>query len=133
MKKCFFLFLIALQLFVSCKQSNFDHMCQKEAETQTKQMCPKKMTDGVYLDSVAYFMSEKTFTYYYSLDDSMYTEGSIMRGMDQVREKLREEIVNSVELKKYKDHDVNFKYIYYGKKSKKRLLLYRITPKDYRK
>mgnify|MGYP007099009387 CR=1 FL=1 len=45
---------ILLTLYGCSRQMNFDERCRKEAQMQTKKVCPKVITPGITLDSITY-------------------------------------------------------------------------------
>lgn len=134
MKNIFILscLIISVMLAACNRQSTFDDRCEKEARQQTLQYCPQKIIDGLMLDSITYTRAKHRFSYYYTIDDSMY----VMDNMPDVREKLRADLLksikSSVELKKAKENNVVFQYTYYGKYSQKSVLRFTFEPQEYK-
>ena len=125
--------MLTLLLTACNSQASFDERCRKEAKQQTLQLCPRKIIDGLTLDSVTYTPVGRRFSYCHTLDDSLYATDRIK----EVHEKLRTDILNnirkSVELKKYKEKKVVFQYTYIGKYSKHPVLRFTFEPKEYSK
>ena len=81
MKRLFlFLPLLLLTLF-SCRQSSFDDQCAEQAEEFTEKQCPKKISEGVVLDSMTYSKTLRCLSYHYTLsgkvDDAKLVQGNI--------------------------------------------------------
>lgn len=133
MKRLFlFLPLLLLTLF-SCRQSSFDDQCAEQAEEFTEKQCPKKISEGVVLDSMTYSKTLRCLSYHYTLsgkiDDAKLVQGNI--GM--FRNQLLSMITNSVELKRAKDEGMSFRYIYNSASSHKQLVSITLCKEDYDK
>lgn len=84
------------------------------------------------LDSLSYDMKSRTLTYYYTLegtldDDKVLTE----EVYDGFRKELCKNIINSVELKNYKEKLINLRYCYYSKSKGNIRFKTTFTPEDY--
>lgn len=133
MKRLFlFLPLLLLALF-SCRQSSFDDQCAEQAEEFTEKQCPKKISEGVVLDSMTYSKTLRCLSYHYTLcgkiDDAKLVQGNI--GM--FRNQLLSMITNSVELKRAKDEGMSFRYVYNSASSHKQLVSITLCKEDYDK
>ncbi len=133
MKRLFlFLPLLLLTLF-SCRQSSFDDQCAEQAEEFTEKQCPKKISEGVVLDSMTYSKTLRCLSYHYTLcgkiDDAKLVQGNI--GM--FRNQLLSMITNSVELKRAKDEGMSFRYVYNSASSHKQLVSITLRKEDYDK
>ena len=73
------------------------------------------------------------FQYYYTMEDSLYSQENLNQYKEDIRNSLCKNIVNSIELKKYKEKNIAFQYIYIYRESKKRSLMYTFTSQDYNK
>ena len=133
MKTCFAMVVLCAGLLLTgCKeQKSFDSMCQKEARDQTLKMCPRKVAQGITIDSMTYHTDGKVFTYWHTMDDSLYQVDRISKAEGQLRKAICREIINSLELKQYKEHQVSFSYVYRGQSSGKIIMQFLFTPKDY--
>ena len=65
MKKTFLLTLIAV-LFAACQES-LEERCAKEVSLYNKKNCPAKLSENIFMDSVAFEPSTHTISYYYTL------------------------------------------------------------------
>lgn len=133
MKRLFlFLPLLLLTLF-SCRQSSFDDQCAEQAEEFTEKQCPKKISEGVVLDSMTYSKTLRCLSYHYTLcgkiDDAKLVQGNI--GM--FRNQLLSMITNSVELKRAKDEGMSFRYVYNSASLHKQLVSITLRKEDYDK
>ena len=133
MRKKIAVALIGVLCMAGCnKQADFDDRCVKEAREQTLRLCPRKMAEGIILDSITYKKDGRVFEYCYTMNDSLYSQQLINQAKDKLREGLKKEILNSIELKKYKENDVVFRYVYMGKFTKKPVLEFVFAPKEYK-
>lgn len=133
MRKRMVIVLMGILCITGCnKQAGFDDRCVKEAREQTLRLCPRKMAEGIILDSITYKKEGRVFEYYYTMNDSLYSQQLINQAKDKLREGLKKEILNSIELKKYKENDVVFRYVYMGKFTKKTVLEFVFVPKEYK-
>lgn len=119
-------------ILASCQFESFDKRCAREAEEYTEQHCPLRIDPCTVLDSMKYDTDSRTLKYYYTLE-GLLDSASILN--DEVivsfQQQLKDDIVNSVQLRKYKEERINFNYIYKSKNSGKSSLEILFTPKDY--
>jgi len=133
MKICFVFLLMSIFVLSGCnRQANFSERCKKDAELQTKRLCPRKVDEGVILDSIKFKEDSLVFEYYYTMEDSLYPQDGLQKYKHDIRESLRKNIVNSIELKRYKENGVAFSYIYLYRKAKDKALEYTFTKADYK-
>lgn len=125
--------LFLLLLTACTKQRTFDEKCVSEAKEQTEKNCPKTITPGITMDSITYSIPGRAFSYYYSMSQSFDNQEAINAGKEKFREALRAQIASSLDLKKFKDKGITFRYIYISKTSKKLLLQETFTKEDYSK
>lgn len=130
MKKLLFFFSISLTLLSSCQRS-FDEKCQLEALKETQTKCPREITPGITCDSIHYDTTIRSMIYYYTMSDEYDNPSTIAAGKDKFNDALRNQIINSIELKKYKENGVDFRYVYFSKSTHNVLLDLHYTPKDY--
>lgn len=122
---------ILLTLCGCSRQMNFDERCQKEAEMQTKKVCPKVITPGITLDSITFDTKQRTMQYHYTMEGGYDDTATIAKGKNDFVKALGNQIKNSIELKKYKDNGIAFRYTYTSKSTKKILIDESFTSKDY--
>lgn len=119
-------------LLSSCNFESFDKRCQREAEEYTEQQCPRRLDPCTILDSMKYDTKTRTMAYYYTLEGMLDTTDVLT---DEVaanfRKQLKQDIINSVQLRKYKEEGINFDYIYLSRSTGKTTLKLNFTPKDY--
>lgn len=131
----FIAFTLILTLFTACQES-FDHKCMREAQEYTRKLCPQKVDENITLDSTSYHPANRTYCYFYSISRKLnqkQVETNIKRQGQNFSNKLLLELVNSVEMKPYKDEKINFSFVYCMSNSRTPLLTILFTPKDYRK
>ena len=134
MKKKNYLFpILAAALFLgSCQFENFDERCAREAKEYTEQHCPLRIDPCTVLDSMTYASDKRTLQYYYTMEGLLdSTQILTPEVIADFKKQLEGEIVNSVQLRKYKEERINFRYCYKSKKSGKTVFDLRFTPEDY--
>lgn len=132
-KQKLFIPLLALTALLSaCNFESFDKRCQREAEEYTEQQCPRRLDPCTVLDSMKYDLNTRTLQYYYTLEGFLDSTNVLT---DQVvadfRKQLKNDLTNSVQLRKYKEEGINFDYIYLSKSTGETALKLKFTPKDY--
>lgn len=124
--------LTAIFMFSGCNFESFDKRCQREAKEYTEQQCPRRLDPCTVLDSMNYDINSRTLQYYYTLegmlDSTNILTDEVVTGF---KKQLKDDIINSVQLRKYKEEGINFNYIYISKSSGKTSLKILFTPKDY--
>lgn len=117
----------------SCQFESFDKRCAREAKEYTEQHCPLRLDPCTVMDSLKYEPESRTLQYYYTLegllDSTDVLTDEVVAGF---REQLREDIVNSVQLRKYKEENIHFNYIYISKSTGKTSLFIEFTPDEYK-
>ena len=133
MKRYFVLLMLILFVLSGCNpQANFSVRCKREAEQQNKRLCPREVDKGVMLDSIKFREDSLMFEYYYTMEDSLYPQEGIQKYKNDIRENLRKKIVNSIEMKRYKENGVAFNYIYLYRNTREKALEYLFTKADYK-
>lgn len=128
-------FFVILAAITSC-QENFDNRCQREAKEYTQRFCPQKMDKYITLDSTTYDKKSKTYCYWYSITKNTYTESIRTQMKSQeadFRSKLLLMLINSVQLKSYKDNGINFEYVYKFSDEQSPFIRILFTRNDYSK
>ena len=132
MKKKTILLLPALWGLMAACQENFDERCAREAREYTEKQCPRRMDICTIMDSLTYDEATHTLNYYYTLEGELDTDSMMNKeNCGKIEDLLRKNIINSVELKTYKENGINFSYCYHSKTTGKARLQVRFTPEDY--
>ncbi len=122
----------AAALFTACDFENFDKRCQRESEEYTLQNCPQRIDPCTVLDSMKYDIPTRTLKYYYTLEGLLDSANVLTDAVvGDFREELKKDVVNSLQLKKYKEQRINFNYIYYSKATGKTSIEIKISPEEY--
>lgn len=150
MKKSLFITISAMLILTatSCHHETFDERCAREAKEYTIKLCPRQISKGFVLDSMAYYKTsegdkivERKFTYYYTFSgdfdnnlDKLMTEfpDTARKRLDEFKTTMLNELTTSVQLKQYKDKGFNFEYIYFSAKKKAPVLQFKFTKSDYK-
>lgn len=133
MKTLKFITMVCLTtLITSCNFESFDERCTREAEEYTHKYCPRRMNDYTMMDSLVFNPQTRTFSYYYCLEGKLDNDTVITKDVaNTFVEQLKKELTNSVELRSYKEKEVNFRYIYLSQKTGQILFEKTFTPADY--
>lgn len=116
----------------ACHFESFDERCARETREYTQKQCPRRLDEHTIMDSTVYDTDTRTITYYYTfvgeLDNVSQPTEEITR---LLHEQLRKNVVNSVELKAYKEKGLSFCYRYRSQSTGKELFNVLIGPEDY--
>lgn len=134
MKKTTYILLLGVVgSFYACNFESFDERCAREAREHTERQCPRRMDPYTVMDSLTYDRQSHTLNYYYTLE-GMLDNDTVMTPQiyDDLEKLLLRNVVQSVELKTYKEKGLNFAYRYYSKSTGKIRFQTLLTPEDYR-
>lgn len=125
--------LIAL-IFVSCThRESYDERISREMREYSQTQCPRRIDPYTILDSIVYRDSTKDLVHYYTVQDTLDNDEVYSEDVcKDFRDKLLNNIKNSVGMKRYKDHGVVFSYVYRSDKFNKIYLDIKFTKTDYR-
>lgn len=116
----------------SCQFESFDKRCARESIEYTEQHCPLRIDPCTVLDSMAYDIDQRTLQYYYTLEGILDSTNTLTpEVVEGFTKQLKNDIINSVQLRKYKKERINFKYIYKSKATGKTSLSIQFAPADY--
>lgn len=119
-------------LICSCNFESFDERCTREAKEYTEKYCPRRMNEYTMMDSLVFDSETHTFSYYYCLEGKLDNDTVINKEVaNAFVEQLKKELTTSVELRSYKEKEVNFHYIYLSQKTGKVLFEKTFSPSDY--
>lgn len=130
MKKYIFLLIVSLAIITSCQKSK-EKVFEEWAKDYTRH-CPVSLDQFTRVDSMVYFPRTNTNCYYYTVMGSMDSADSIQNCKSELMKSLIHEVINSIDLKPYKDYHTTLKYIYHSDKTKKELLKITVTPEMYK-
>lgn len=122
--------VILFTLIVSCQMS-WEERCANEALQTTQQTCPQQVYPDIWLDSLTYDAQQNLFTYYYHVDGKIDDPSIYEQEHENMIASLKQEIINSTDLKPKKDHGVGFRCIYLSGSTGKTYLDFSCTPADY--
>jgi non-homologous end joining protein Ku len=132
MYKKLIILMFATLALTSC-QENFDHRCAREAHDYTTKMCPLTVDkNGVVMDSMTYDKNTRTISYSFHLFGMLDNDTLVNKAYDKFHNDLIKNVRGSLDLKMYKDKGIKFNYVYYSKKSGKKLMNISIGPEDYK-
>ncbi len=128
MKKAF-LFIVATVLFTACHKQTFDERLIAETEHFNTKEAPKRLDYYTSFDSMSYDRDTQVLTYFYTMSNEIDEQ---ILPADEFKQKLLENLRNSLTLKPHKDHNINFHYVYYSEATKKPLIDCTFVPEDYK-
>ena len=122
-----------LLAFCACKRETKDEQFKSVFEQFTQTECPKFMDESTRMDSICYDIETRTLTEYYtvmnSLDnDSVYANEQLINSF---RETMLKGLKGSIQLKRYKDEGITFRYHYRSDSTGKTRLELIYTKEDY--
>ena len=121
---------LALDLMVvgGCTDS-FDDRMVHEAQSFTKQHCPKRLDNVTTLDSATYDVTSRTYARWFSLSPEA---AAATRGHEvSVRQGLVSELLSDVTLSECKAEKIAFRYVYHSADTKEVVIDLTITSADY--
>lgn len=127
MKKTTLFILFFMLLATACRKQTFDERVMAEVRLFNEKEAPKRQDPYTMFDSMAFDPASRTISYYLTAEG----EAETLFPADLVRESRLQYVVNSLQLKAHKEHDMSFRYVYYGKSSGRVLLDATFTPEDY--
>lgn len=120
--------IFILLICSSCFES-FDKRLQREARAFTENHCPQVPEPGTLLDSTTYDITSRTYTLWYSLSTAnaeVYTAN-----IPLLHQALLERLLDDVNYKSLKDHNVIFRYVYTSQQNRKVIYQTQIGPNEY--
>lgn len=116
----------------ACNYESFDERCIREAREFTEQQCPRRLDPCTILDSLTYDTQSRTLAYHYTVEGILDSAGvytdDVISGFTK---EVKNEVANSVQLRRYKQEKLNFDYVYISKSRGEECLRIKLTPKDY--
>ncbi len=134
MKKHIALSLAGLCLLVAaCQKQTFEERVAQEVEEYNSKNPARNVDECTTLDSMSFDITTLTISYHHTLFGDGDNADIIT---DELRELHRESLVKdvrgSIQMREYKEHGCNFRYVYNSESSGEVLLEEIVTPEDYR-
>lgn len=127
MKRVFTVVFIAISLS-ACHKQTFDDQVLADVEHFNQKEAPKQLDPYTTFDSMAYDASNLTLTYFYTLNADV--DASLFP-TEEARDHLLDNLQNSIQMKTYKEHGLNFRYLFIWHETGLPLLDCTFTPDDY--
>lgn len=133
MKKVFIFsgMLLFLFLFVISCQESQTKLFERLAKEQTRR-CPIQIEEFIVLDSVKYLPEENIYRYFYTLSGEYDDIGYIQENKQALEKELTNGVINSIDLKAYKDFNTILEYIYFSSSSSSEILKISVGPQEYK-
>lgn len=130
MRKLLYGSISLLFILCSCQQKSWEQRCVEDAQKYTLTHCPQDMGNGIFFDSLIYVQQTNTNEYYYSVHN-VDNDAQLFDSLkNDITLDLIEQIANSIELKPYKEHGMNLRYIYNSTTSGQVLYDHTFTKKE---
>ena len=128
----YLLVIFSCLFLLACGHESLEDRASREALEFTKKYCPTPVSNNTRTDSVVFYKSTKTYTYYCSFFGMFDDSNVINRVSVKIREGLSKGIIDNTNLKVYKDAGFNFEYVCFSTQFPKKVLFRAIfTKKDY--
>lgn len=133
MTKTLFFVLLAAVSLSACRKQSYEEKVMQDMENYNRKEAPKRMDQVTMLDSLVFDPDSRTIVYYYTLegmadDETLFT--------DDIRQQQHDGLLNnlkgSIQLRSYKEHELNFEYRYYSKKSGHLIMKFQFSADDYK-
>lgn len=124
--------VLAIGTLTAC-QENLDERSAREAREYTAKYCPTPVVNSTRIDSVVFYKSSRTYTYYCSFVGRFDSRKMVEQNRKNLHDLLLQELKDNTGIKKLKEAGYSFAYIIRSGRNP-RVELYRqvIAPKDYR-
>lgn len=120
MRKIYIL-LLGPALFAACHES-MEKRAQREAKEYTAKYCPTPAVNCTRTDSVVFYPETKTYHYYCSFVDKMDDAEIINKNRQLIDDMLLKSIIESTELKPFKEAGFTFAYTCHSDKNPQKVL-----------
>ena len=120
MRKIYILLLGAASL-AACHES-MEKRAQREAKEYTAKYCPTPAVNYTRTDSVVFYPETKTYHYYCSFVDKMDDADIINKNRQLIDDMLLKLIIESTELKPFKEAGFTFAYTCHSDKNPQKVL-----------
>ena len=120
MRKFIYLFCL-ICLTTSCRESLLDR-AEKEAKDYTRKYCPTPVINFSRTDSVVFHRNDSTYIYYCTLTGRMDDQQLINLHQKELSEMLENAVLQSTNLKLYKEAGFYFQYIIHSEKEPNKVL-----------
>lgn len=123
--------ILSIFILLTCSScfESFDKRLQREAREFTENHCPQVPEPGTLLDSTTYDITSRTYTLWYSLSTAnaeVYTAN-----IPLLHQALLERLLDDVNYKSLKDHNVIFRYVYTSQQNRRVIYQTQIGPNEY--
>ncbi len=134
MKKHTILALVGLCLMATaCQKQSFEERIAQEVEEYNSKNSARNVDECTTLDSMSFDITTLTIAFHYTLSGVADSAGIITDELRELhRNSLVQEVRGSIQMREYKDHGCNFRYVYNSKSSGEVLLEEIVTPQDYK-
>lgn len=117
---------------VSCQESLEDRAAREDKE-YTEKFCPTPPENNVITDSLVFDKKTRTQYYYITFVGDNDNEELINKFKPQLREGLRDQLLNNPQTQAYRDAGFNFAYICRSQSTGRILLDLKYTKEDFRR
>ncbi|MBO4662350.1 MAG: hypothetical protein J5630_06585 [Bacteroidaceae bacterium] len=124
---------IAVLTLACCGRESYDEKTAREMSEYSQTQCPRRIDPYTILDSIVYRSDCRELCHFYTVQDTLDNEEVYSDELcNEFRDKLLTNIRNSVGMKTYKSHGVNFAYQYRSGRTGKVYLDIKFSSSDYK-
>lgn len=127
--------LLVLLFFLTAASCHRDTYRDKFAQAVSKESnrnCPRRLDQCTVMDSIFYDADSNQIVYNYTFQGQLDNDSILTTDVvEDYRQQLLQSLVNSINMRPYKEHEVIFTHRHYSQKSGKILLEISFTSKDY--
>lgn len=99
-----------------CRRATRDDALLREAQTFTRNECPKRIDRFTMMDSMTYAPESRTMTYSYTIDGDLdHAELYTASFLEEFRSNMVRDVKNSIALRRMKEERLTFVYRYVSK------------------
>lgn len=115
-----------------CRRASRDEALMHEAQTFTRNECPKRIDRFTVMDSMTYAPESRTMTYSYTIDGDLdNAELYTASFLEQFRSDMVRDVKNSIALRRMKENRLTFVYRYVSQSTGLERVVVGISAEDY--
>lgn len=101
---------------MGCRRATRDNALLREAQTFTRNECPKRIDRFTMMDSMTYAPESRTMTYSYTIDGDLdHAELYTASFLEEFHNNMVRDVKNSIALRRMKEERLTFVYRYVSK------------------
>lgn len=122
MRKILYALIACVAFCAQSCQESLEDKAEREAKEYTKSFCPTPTVNYTRTDSVVFYKSTKSYTYYCSFSDAFDNEEIVNKNKQAIHEGIHKMLTDNPGLKSYKEAGFKFVYIVHSTKEPTKIL-----------